>query len=140
LAVYLDHYKSNQKTKSSVCFFSPLLGRAHLETDVLFFFVTLERLVLSLVMLPKIHAATIFMLSIVLVMTLYFVDESTYSLAPLLRWNELRNFCFFAMFNTAFSLVLYAITVSTSYKRKSFVIALAGFLPVVGLIIWNLVN
>jgi hypothetical protein len=91
-------------------------------------------------MLPKIHAAIIFMLSIVLVMALYFVDESTYSLGPLLRWNELSNFCFFVMFNTAFSLVLYAITVSTSYKRKSFAIALAGFLPVVGLIIWNLVN
>jgi hypothetical protein len=82
------------------------------------FFVTLERLVLSSAMLPKIDAALIFMLSIVLVMALYFVDESTYSLAALQSWNELRNFYFLVILNTAFSLALYAISLSTSHKKK----------------------
>jgi hypothetical protein len=72
-------------------------------------------------------------------MVLYFVDESTYSLTPLLRGNELRNFSFFVILNAAFSLCLYALALSTSHKRKSFEIALAGFIPIVGLIVWNLV-
>jgi hypothetical protein len=91
-------------------------------------------------MIPKNHAALIFALSVLFVMMLYFVDESTYSLAPLLSWNEFGNFCLFVVVNSVASLALYSIMLSTAYKRKSLTVALVAYVPVVGLIVWNLVE
>jgi hypothetical protein len=59
-------------------------------------------------MIPKTHATLIFVLSVVLVTIMYFVEESTYSLAPLLSWSELKMFGFFVVMNNAVPLGLYA--------------------------------
>jgi hypothetical protein len=85
------------------------------------------------------HVLTFLWISLLLAVTLGYVDESRYSLAFLYDSQEIGNIFFFTVLIAALPVVLYFIFLSAGLKEKSKYLPLLGFIPAFILIALNLI-
>jgi hypothetical protein len=89
--------------------------------------------------MEKRNGILLLFISFIFCLILFYIDEAKYSLAPLLRGQDIPVLFLYTFMISILPLALYYSTVGR-FRKKSFFIALFGYLPIAGWITLALIS